>query len=109
MLTVPHFGHTPQVSTVVIQLLTLVHDGHLWLEGKIPINGELIFRITRLPPQGPNLATEFPGKSEDKIVVEGIRSRFGLVKGKRGFQVAFIKYPHVRFAAEILACKIMRK
>ena len=49
MLNVPHFGRSTQVTVVVKQLLALVHDGHLWIgDERIPINGELVNRITCL-------------------------------------------------------------
>ena len=66
MLDVPHFGRGTQVTVVVKQLLSLVHEGHLWIgDKKIPINGELIQRITGLPIAGPNPVTKFPSKHED--------------------------------------------
>ena len=34
---------------------------------------------------------------------------FGLTKGKRGYHTSTIQEKNIRFAAEILACKIMRK
>ena len=58
MLDVPHFGRSTQVTIVVKQLLALVHDVHLWIgDKKIPINGELIHRITCLPMAGPDPGT----------------------------------------------------
>ena len=39
MLDVPHFGRSTQVTIVVKQLLSLVHDDRLWIgDKKIPIN-----------------------------------------------------------------------
>ena len=55
MLDVPYFGRSTQVTIVVKQLLALVHDGYLWIgDQRIPINGELIQRITGLPVEGPD-------------------------------------------------------
>ena len=34
---------------------------------------------------------------------------FGLTKGKRGYQTSAIQHHNTRFAAELLACKLMRK
>ena len=55
MLNVPHFGHSPQVTAVVKQLLALVHDGNLWIGNqRIAIDGELIYRIIGLQKEGPD-------------------------------------------------------
>ena len=110
MLDVPHFGRGTQVTVVVKQLLMLVHDGHLWIgDKKIPINGELIQRITSLPIAGPNPATEFPSKHEDMKLAQAMKERFGLTKGKRGYHTSVIREPHIRFAAKLLAYKVMWK
>ena len=83
MLDVPHFGRSTQVTIVVKQLLELVHDGHLWIgDKKIPINGELIHRITALPIAGPDPGTEFPSKHEDMKLAQSMKERFILTKGK---------------------------
>jgi hypothetical protein len=52
MLTVPHFGCNNINTICVCQLLTLVHDGALWLGERIPIDTMLIRRITVLPCAG---------------------------------------------------------
>ena len=68
---------------VVKQLLALVHDGHLWIGDKIiPINGELIHRITGLPKEGPDPGIEFPSKHEDTKLEESMKDHFDLTKGK---------------------------
>ena len=83
MLDVPQFGRSTQVTIVVKQLLALVHDGHLWIgDKKIPINGELIHRITALPIAGPDPGTEFPSKHEDTKLTQRMKERLGLTKGK---------------------------
>ena len=66
MLNVPHFGRSTQVTMVVKQLLVLVHDGNLWIGNeRIPINGELVNKITGFPEEGPNPRIEFVGKHKD--------------------------------------------
>ena len=66
MLNVPHFGCTLQVIMVVKQLLVLVHDGNLWIgDERIPINGELVHRITGFPKEGPDPGIEFLSKHKD--------------------------------------------
>ena len=89
MLNVPHFGHSTQVTVVVKQLLELVHDGHLWIGDQIiPINGELIHRITGLLKEGPDPGIEFVGKHEDMKLAQHMKDHFGLTKGKQGYQTS---------------------
>ena len=38
-----------------------------------------------------------------------MKERFGLTKGKHGYHTSAIQEQNIHFAAEILACKIMRK
>lgn len=45
LLWVPHYHCTPINATCIHQLLTLVHDGVLWLGGPIPITDMLIQRL----------------------------------------------------------------
>ena len=83
MLNVPHFSCSTPVTVVVKQLLALVHDGHLWIgDERIPINGELVNRITGLPKEGPDPGIEFVGKHEDMKLAQHMKERFGLTKGK---------------------------
>ena len=108
MLNVPHFGRSTQVTVVVKQLLALVHDGNLWIGNqKIIIDGELIHRITGLPKEGPDPSIEFVGKHEDTKLAQSMKERFGLTKGKRGYQTLTIQHQNIRFAVELLECKLM--
>ena len=87
-----------------------MHDGYLWIgDKKILINGELIHRIIGLPMAGPDPGTEFPSKHEDMKLAQSMKECFGLTKGKRGYHTSVIQEKNIRFAAELLACKIMWK
>ena len=95
---------------VVKQLLALVHDGHLWIGNqKIAINGELIHQIMGLPKEGPDPSIEVLGKHEDMKLAHSMKERFGMMKGKRGYQTSAIQHQNIQFAADLLACKLMRK
>ena len=95
---------------MVKQLLALVHDGYLWIGNqRIPINGELIHRITGLPREGPDPGIEFPSKHEDTKLAQSMKEHFSLMKGKRGYHTSVIQEHNIRFAVELLACKLMRK
>ena len=91
MLDVPHFVRGAQVTIAVKQLLALFHDSHLWIgDKKIPINGELIHRITGFPIAGPNPVTEFPSKHEDTNLAQTMKECFSLTKGKRRYHTSAI-------------------
>ena len=38
-----------------------------------------------------------------------MKDRFSLTKGKRGYQTSIIQHQNIRFAVELLACKLMQK
>jgi len=58
-----------------------VHDGYLWLEEPIPIMGELIHRISRLPCKGRDLV-EIVGRSSDLALTEAMKTKYKLEKKK---------------------------
>ena len=88
---------------MVKHLLALVHDGHLWIGNwRIAIDGELIYRITGLPKQGPDRGIEFVGKHKDTKLAQHIKDHFSLTKGNRGYQTSTIRHQNIRYATEIL-------
>lgn len=109
MLWVLHFSRTNINTMCIIQLLTLVHDGCLWLGEPIPITDMLIHHITRFPNQGVDPAEEFGGKSKEKKLIDRMKGEFGLVKKLNGYTVHSITNTTVQFSDPILACKVMRK
>ena len=38
-----------------------------------------------------------------------MKGRFGLMKGKRGYQTSRLQHQNIHFTVELLACKLMRK
>ena len=38
-----------------------------------------------------------------------MKDSFGLTKGKQGYQTSTIRHQNIRFAVELLACKLMQK
>ena len=87
-----------------------MHDGHLWIGNyKIAINGELIHRITGLPQEGLDPSIEFMGKHEDAKLAHSMKERFGLTKGKRGYQTSTIQHQNIWFTVELLVFKLMEK
>ena len=83
-LLVPHYNRTPINTICVCQLLTLVHDGCLWLGKPIPIMEMLIHTIKKLPYKGANEAKEFGGKTGEKDLAKMMKRDYGLLKKSRG-------------------------
>lgn len=80
LLWVPHYHRTAMNTICVCELLTLVHNGCLWLGGPIPITYMLIHRIMHLLYKGTNLAKEFGGKTGEKDLAERLKRDYSLVK-----------------------------
>jgi len=76
---------------------------------RIPINPMLIWRLIRLLYQGLSSTEEFVGKNQDISIANNMTERFGLTKGKEGYDINSINDQGVHFAAYILAGKIMMK
>lgn len=80
LLWVPHYHCIPINMICMCKLLTLVHDGCLWLGGPIPITNMLIHKIMHLPYKGANPAQEFGGKTGEKYLAEMMKRDYGLLK-----------------------------
>lgn len=52
---------------------------------------------------------EFVGKDQDHAIEKSMNKKFGLVKGKSGYDINSISDQSVRFMVHILVGKIMRK
>lgn len=87
MLFIPHFHHSNINKACVHQLLTLVHDGCLWLGEPITITNMLIHRITKIPYKGADPAKEFVGKSLEKQLADRTKTEYGVVKGKCKYSI----------------------
>ena len=109
MLYVLHFSRTTINTVCVQQLLTLVHDGCLWLGGPILIDDMLIQRITTLPYRGVSPEDDFLGNSLEKMLVDQMKSDFQLIKRSRAYAISLMRDEVVWFATQILVGKIMRK
>ena len=62
-----------------------------------------------MPKEGPDPGIEFVRKHEDTKLAQHMKDRFGLTKGKQGYQTSTIWYQNFFFVAELLACKLMQK
>jgi len=61
------------------------------MESRISIDPHLIWRITRLSKQGIDPASEFIGKDKDKQLAKEIKTKYGLTKLWRGYDVSSIQ------------------
>jgi hypothetical protein len=52
LVDIPHFGRGRDVKNCVKKLMTVTHEGYLWVEELISIDVELISYITGLPSRG---------------------------------------------------------
>lgn len=108
LIRIPYFGKYPITSLCVRQFLTLVHDGTLWIQGRIPIDVALIHRITDLPMRGSHLMKGF-GKSTKLKVANEVKETYAVKCDKWVFLVQTINNQLVRVGTLVLECKIMRK
>ena len=97
LLRIPHFGRSPKVNAVVKLLLSCVHHGYLWLEGKIDLNIDVIHRITGLSKVGDNPGTHFVGKKLDRKLATKLTKELKLMKGTRACDSVDIKDPALWF------------
>lgn len=108
MLCIPHFHRSIINIVCVRQLLSLVHDGCLWLGKPISITDMLIHQITNFP-KGTNHAKEFWGNVKEKDLTDKMKIEIGLIKKLRRYSIHSIQDQATHFCTQILDEKIMRK
>lgn len=109
LLFVSHYHHTHINTICVHHLLTLVHDGCLWLGESIHIMKILIHKITQLTYKGKNPAKEFGGKTREKDLGERMKRAYGLLKKSQGYSILSITGHIIQFATQILAARVTIK
>jgi len=62
-----------------------------------------------MPYQGVDLGEAFGGKTKERKLVNQMKSEFGLVDKSHRYLIHSIIEKVLQFAAQILACKIIRK
>jgi hypothetical protein len=63
----------------------------------------------RLPTQGEDPFPLFTDKANEKELSERIKEKYGTYRGACGIDVASITDDTIRFATQVLACKLLRK
>jgi hypothetical protein len=91
-------------------LLSCIHGGTLWLDPPVSIDTQLVVAwITGFPKAGEDPTTLFTNKVGEKALSENMKDKFNTFRGKRGLDITNISDDVVRFATQVLACKLLRK
>jgi hypothetical protein len=109
LLDIPHFGRGKNVGLCVKQLLARVHGGILWMDRLVPIDVDLIAKITGFPTSGVNPEDYLDNKSRDKEIAEEVKAQFGTNRGTRGLIIKDINDHATKFSTKLMACKLLRK
>jgi hypothetical protein len=109
LIVILHFGHGKHINGCVKQLLAMVHGGILWMDRPVPINVDLIAKITGIPMDGENPKRYLEDKTKAKSISNEIKAKYGTERGNKGIKISDINDPATRFAARLLGCEIMFK
>ena len=109
LLRIPDLGHSPEVNAIVKLMLSCVHDGYLWLEGKIDLNIDVIHRITDLSKVDDDPGTHFVGKKLDRNLATKLTRELKLTKGTRVYDSMDIEDHTLRFTVQLLIGQVLRK
>jgi hypothetical protein len=81
----------------VKQLLARVHGGILWMDRSVPIDVDLIAKITGFPTNGVKPEDYLENKERDKEIAEEVKAQFGTNRGTRGIIIKDINDPVTSF------------
>jgi hypothetical protein len=88
-------------------LLTRVQGGYLWLDQLYLIDQAIIHRVSGLPTSSENPTNSL---KEKDAPLEEVYSKYDTQRGKHGdILIPAINDSMVRFATQLLACKLIRK
>ena len=107
-LRMPYFGRYNITDRLARQLLALIHNDNLWIRDIIPIDAELIHKITGLPKQGPHPLAEV-GKKYEAATASYFWKTYAIQRNQRGFLIQTINDPTTQLGTRLLACKLMRR
>jgi hypothetical protein len=106
LLKFMHFGRALDFQSCVCFLLTRVHGGYLWLDQPYLIDQAIIHMISGLPTYGEDLTDSLREKHAPQ---EEVYSKYDTCRRKRGVVILEINDSIVRFATQILTCKLICK
>jgi hypothetical protein len=90
-------------------MLFFVHRGYMWIDRPMSIDIDLLVKITCLSSQGKDPTSLFFDNKNEKILFESMEYKFHTLHRHHGLDVASIYDLGVRFATQVLSCKLLRK
>jgi hypothetical protein len=75
----------------------------------VPIDVDLIAKITGLSTSRVNLEDYLDNKSRDKEIAEEVKAQFRTNRGTQGLIIKDINDHVTKFSTKSMACKLMRK
>jgi hypothetical protein len=109
LIVILHFGRGKHINGCVKQLLAMVHGGILWMDRPVPINVDLIAKITGIPMDGEKPKRYLEDKTKAKSISNEIKAKYGTERGNKGIRISDINDLATRFATRLLGFKIMCK
>lgn len=108
LLDVPHFGRSLEINARVKKLINTMHGGNLWSDVKVDISTQLISMITGFPIKGEDLEWLFTKESEKNIAPK-LYEKYQTTWGIMGIVISQINDDMVKFVAQIMHHKLLRK
>jgi hypothetical protein len=84
LLDIPHFRCGKNVGFYVKQLLARLNGGILWMDRLVPIDVDLISKMTRFPTSGVKHKNYLENKERDKKIVEEVKEHLEKNMGTKG-------------------------
>jgi hypothetical protein len=75
----------------------------------VPIDVDLIAKITGFLPSGVKPEDYLDNKARDKEIAEEVKAQFRTNRGTRGIIIKDINDPATKFSTNLMACKLLRK
>lgn len=85
-----------------------MHGVNLWLDVIVDITMQLISSITRPLIQGEDMEWLL-AKDSEKDLGQDLYMKYDFVRGERGILISNINDDSVKFFAQLMSCKLLRK
>jgi hypothetical protein len=102
-------GRGKDVNNYNKKLLSLLHQGILWMERPVSIDVDLIIEIIGLLIDGEKMKKYLDDKTKDKALAEEMKNKYNIDRGSRGLIINKINKPVTRLETKLMACKLLRK
>jgi hypothetical protein len=81
----------------------------LWMDRPVPINVNLISKLTGLPIDGVKIEKYLDEKTKEKAITEEVKEKFATYRGSRGMIIKNINGLDTKFVTKLMACKLHRR